>query len=49
MIDHRLSSLSVCNKIFELNKREIVSIKDSIEEYYKINNKSLNSFLVAHN
>ena len=35
MIAHRLSSLSVCNKIFELNKGEIVSIKDSIEEYYK--------------
>ncbi len=34
MIAHRLSSLSVCNKIFELNKGEIVSIKDSIEEYY---------------
>lgn len=34
MIAHRLSSLSVCNKIFELNNGEIVSIKDSIEEYY---------------
>ncbi len=34
MIAHRLSSLSVCNKIFELKKGEIISIKDSIEEYY---------------